>query len=267
MAAEFHGDNVERKNRPYLVHLFTRLVSRVSFFHMLSKSRAVADEGHIIITGTGRSGTTLLVQLFTALGFQTGYTLEEALSQVDSVSQAGLEHWISDAAGTTVMKSPLKLGVPNYIPVERLPYVIKSPMFAVNLNTLLENKVIRVKAAIVPMRNLLSAAESRWRVQREAEQVGIDPDHVQGGLWDTRDPAGQKAVLAARFYEIVFTLVRFGIRTYFLEFPQFVRDSAGLYERLEPLLTEHGVHEHDVRKAMGQIIRPGKIHMFAPQQE
>jgi hypothetical protein len=221
-------------------------------------------KGHIIITGTGRSGTTLLVQLFTALGFETGYTLEEALNQLDHVSQAGLEHWIADTAGQTIMKSPLKLGVPNYIPAEKLPYVVKSPMFATNLHALLENKVIQVKAAIVPMRDLLSAAESRRRVQHEAEQIGIDPNHVQGGLWDTRDPAAQESVLTRHFYEMMFTLVRFGVKTYCLDFPDFAHDSTRLFERLEPLLTEHGVQEHDVRRALSQIVRPSRIHRFDP---
>jgi hypothetical protein len=30
---------------------------------------------HILISGTGRAGTTFLVQLFTALGFDTGFDL------------------------------------------------------------------------------------------------------------------------------------------------------------------------------------------------
>ena len=50
-----------------------------------------AKSGHIVITGTGRSGTTLLVQFFSALGFDTGYTLEQVKSQVDSRSKSGLE--------------------------------------------------------------------------------------------------------------------------------------------------------------------------------
>jgi hypothetical protein len=224
-----------------------------------------AEGGHIIITGTGRSGTTLLVQLFTALGFETGFTLEEALSHVDNVSQAGLEHWITDETGQTVMKSPLKLGVPNYIASDKLPYVIKSPMFATNLRALLESNVIRVKTAIVPMRDLFSAAESRRRVQWEAEKIGIDPDHVQGGLWDTRDPAVQESVLTQHFYEMMFTLVQFGVKTYCLDFPTFTRSSALLFERLEPLLTEHGVRENDVAQALSRIVRPGQIHDFHPR--
>jgi hypothetical protein len=44
---------------------------------------AGSGHGRILISGTGRSGTTLLVQYFTALGFDTGFTLEQALSRVD----------------------------------------------------------------------------------------------------------------------------------------------------------------------------------------
>jgi hypothetical protein len=37
-----------------------------------------------VITGTGRAGTSFLVQLFSALGFDTGYSMEEAFDDVDA---------------------------------------------------------------------------------------------------------------------------------------------------------------------------------------
>jgi hypothetical protein len=51
---------------------------------------------HLIISGTGRSGTTFLVQLYTALGLDTGFT--DATAGVNRHCQAGLE-WGPAPAG------------------------------------------------------------------------------------------------------------------------------------------------------------------------
>lgn len=42
---------------------------------------ARAGDGHIVITGTSRAGTTALVQRMTALGFDTGYTETAAVER------------------------------------------------------------------------------------------------------------------------------------------------------------------------------------------
>src|SRR5690349_8801831 len=44
------------------------------------RDRVSTDDGRIIIAGTGRAGTTFLIQLFTALGFGTGFSIEESLT-------------------------------------------------------------------------------------------------------------------------------------------------------------------------------------------
>jgi hypothetical protein len=141
-----------------------------NFLPKKPRSRTDASQGRIIITGTGRAGTTLLVQLFTALGFDTGFSLEEALIGVDSISHAGLERELLDEAN---------------------PYVIKSPWFAGKLLAALEAEQIRISAAIVPMRDLFSAAESRRRATEEAARRGLDASLQPGGLWLTQDPAKQ----------------------------------------------------------------------------
>ena len=66
---------------------------------------------HIIIAGTGRAGTTFLVQLFTELGLDTGFSKEDFLTKIDPISHGGLERSLDDA---------------NY---EKLPRVIKSPFY------------------------------------------------------------------------------------------------------------------------------------------
>jgi hypothetical protein len=91
-----------------------------------ARDRRSAKNGRIIITGTGRAGTTFLVQLFSELGFDTGYSAEEAMRAVDGISRAGLEKPLVD---------------------ESNPYVIKSPWFADQLAEALENRRLQIYMA------------------------------------------------------------------------------------------------------------------------
>ena len=51
--------------------------------------------GKIVITGTGRCGTSFLMHLFTALGFNTGYDLDECEQHIKrSGCNGGIEHSI-----------------------------------------------------------------------------------------------------------------------------------------------------------------------------
>lgn len=132
--------------------------SRATFVprvHMVDSSRRQGSgDGHILISGTGRAGTTLLVKYFTALGFDTGFTKEHAQS-----INTGLEH-VSDK--------------------EPLPYVIKSPHYADLLGVCLEQRTLDIKCCIVPVRRLFDAAESR----RQAGLVWLtkEPQHQEGVL-------------------------------------------------------------------------------------
>ena len=47
---------------------------------------------HVVITGTGRAGTTFLVELLTALGMDTGYDVDDLPTRKSTVARAGLEH-------------------------------------------------------------------------------------------------------------------------------------------------------------------------------
>src|SRR5258706_14981308 len=58
---------------------------------------------HIIISGTGRAGTTFLIQLLTELGLDTGFPKGLTL---DLNSRAGMELDIRDPHAPYVIKSP-----------------------------------------------------------------------------------------------------------------------------------------------------------------
>jgi hypothetical protein len=205
------------------------------------RSRSSAADGRIIITGTGRTGTTFLVQLFTALGFDTGFTVEEALGEVDEISKAGLERVFLDRVN---------------------PYVIKSPLFIDELMEALESRRIQIHAAIIPMRDLFAAAESRRRVCAEAEARGKSGALHPGSLWHTQIPEQQEEELAIQFHKAVFSLMRFDVPVIFPEFPLLVRDPRYLFRKMQPLMEEHGVDQAEFLAAHARASRPDLIHDF-----
>ena len=205
--------------------------------HLDRRSR---DDGHILIGGTGRAGTTVLVQYFTVLGFDTGYTIEEAMARVDPISRGGLEH---------------SLGRGN------LAYVSKSPWYGNHLGERLEGDELAVRWMIVPIRELHAAAESRREVSRRAEESGRDPHSQPGGLsfGAKGKPKQQEQRLGVQLYRLVHTLARYGVPTLLLPFPEFARDHDVLLHRLGPLLEEHGVSADESLAAYERVVDASHI--------
>lgn len=186
----------------------------------------------IIITGTGRAGTTFLVQLLTELGLDTGYTPGTWQRDYDVHCAAGLEQAV--------------LG-------EDSPRVVKNPALCETLPGLLARGEIVVEHALVPVRALDEAAGSRiWIGGR-----GRTP----GGLWGTSDPAKQKAVLAENFHRLVDTLVRYEIPHTFLSFPRLVTDVNYTWRKLSPLLS--GIDRGTFQDAFARVARPELVHDFS----
>jgi len=215
--------------------------------------RTSAADGHILIGGTGRAGTTLLVQWFTALGFDTGFDLDDAVSRVDPISHGGLEHSLRRSLGVG----------------ERLPYVAKSPWYGARLGDYLASGELRVRACIIPVRDLFEAAESRRQVSERAEEAGRDPFKTPGGAVGAGRGgraalAKQEQKLARQFYELVQTLVRHDVPIYFLRFPDFARGEQDLFTALRPLLEGHGVTAEESQSALARVLRPELIHEFPP---
>jgi hypothetical protein len=208
---------------------------------------AASDRRHLIITGTGRAGTTLLVQYLTVLGFDTGVDPKRAVRGVDNIAHAGLEQRALPASGR--------------------PYVLKAPAFSYSLGRQLAENDVVIDAAIVPIRDLFAAAESRRRVGRELVLQGRSPAKGAGGLTGTEDPTQQETVLAAQFHQLIETLVRHAIPIWFLPFPAFARDHETLWSRLGPLLATYAVTPAESARAFATVVRPEWIHDFTPDAE
>jgi len=190
---------------------------------------------HVVITGTGRAGTTFLIQLLTNLGLDTGYRADEiALSPL---ARAGLE---------------LDIRAPT------APYIVKNPHICDLAEEVLASSV-RIEHAIIPVRQFEAAAASRAHVQ-ELTTGSRDGKTVWGGLWATEKAEDQLGVLREKFTRLIEVLVRHDIPITILSYPRLVRDPDYLYNKLHFLLG--AIDQTTFRTAFDALVRPDWIHQF-----
>ena len=101
---------------------------------------------HVVITGTGRCGTTFLVELLTNLGLDTGFDSNEIRLKKNAIAHAGLEYDIRD---------------------ECSPYIVKSPWFCDHAEEVISRNDIVIEHVFVPVRDIFEAAESRRQVYKK----------------------------------------------------------------------------------------------------
>lgn len=188
----------------------------------------------LLITGTGRAGTTFLVRLLTELGLDTGFDGENWRSSYDEHCHAGLEHTLDDPAS---------------------PYVLKNPEFCRSLPARLRAGAgPAIDHVLIPIRDLQTAARSRIC-------IGGKDGEIPGGLWLTSDPTRQASALAEAFHELLEALVVHDVPHTLLPFPRFVMEPEFTFSKLRPLL---GTTSFSVfRNAFLKVAEPGLIHVYA----
>ena len=192
---------------------------------------------HLIISGTGRAGTTFLVQLLTALGKNTGF--EDPWSAVHANCNAGME---------VDIRSP------------DAPYIVKSPWLCDHLDEALDGGSIAIDHALVPIRDLFEAAESRRDVNQRSDPSLANGQDIPGGLWHTRVHGEQEAILCRQLYRLMEALARREIPTTLMDFPRFVNDPSYLYRTARPAL--EGVDYPTFLHAFQSVSRPELVHDF-----
>jgi hypothetical protein len=190
-------------------------------------------KNYTIISGTGRAGTTLLVRILMKAGIDAGF---EADAAIDPVASAGLELDLRT-------KPDCRL--------------VKSPWIAAYIDEVVQDPEIKIDHAIICMRNLNDAAESRRRVQR----VQNTDQHVAGGLWGISDPADQEAYLAEMFHRLLFTLSENAVPMTFLHFPRFANDVDYFVETIHPVFPDVSIE--DLRSAYHATVAPELINDFS----
>ena len=194
---------------------------------------------HVVISGTGRAGTTFLVQLLTHLGLDTGFDVNSL--KMTSIGRAGLE---TNILGTNP------------------PYIIKSP-FICDIAEKALSSAILIDHAIIPVRHFDAAAASRVDVQTRATgKADGKKNSVWGGLWDTSKADEQTTLLRLKFTQLVEVLVRHDIPMTFLWYPRHIRDPDYLYAKLHFLLG--GIDLESFRNAFNKVVRPEWVHRFTP---
>ncbi len=195
-----------------------------------SISEAHEPHHHLLISGTGRAGTSFLVKYFSALGFDTGLQKSGSQKGWDDTANAGLEH------------------VPLIQPDDDLPYVVKLPYISEYFAEIIESGRFAIDALLIPVRDLTDAASSRaivesqvrhrndeWRANKletRWEIHGVTP----GGVVFSLDPLDQARILAVSFYRLVYQAVSRDIPLIFLAFPKIIEDWRYLHRMLLPVL-------------------------------
>jgi hypothetical protein len=202
------------------------------------------SRNHVVISGTGRTGTTFLVQLLTVLGFDTGYNKSEL--DTDPISGAGLEWNILN---------------------DNAPYIVKSPWLCFKIEEVLARTDINIDHVFLPIRELFAAAESRRNVYKkspsalpEDKKNEIDILGMPGGLWISEDPAQQEQVLLSQIYNLLFRLSSTNIPITLLNFPKSVFDPKYLYTKLNPIMSRIKYQEFD--RAHNLVARPELVSEF-----
>lgn len=186
----------------------------------------------VVISGTGRAGTTFLVRLLTECGLDTGFTRRTWRRDYHESCHAGLERDILTPWAPYIVKGPDLC--------ERLPGILATGRFVID-------------HAIVPVRDLDSAAQSRIRIG------GADGSRP-GGLWKTADPAAQKAVLGEMFHRLMHTLAAHDIPFTLLLFPRLVTEPDYVYDKLGFLL--RAVPRERFHRIFARVADPSLIHPF-----
>lgn len=190
---------------------------------------------HLLISGTGRAGTTFLVQLLTELGLETGFV--NSTDGVHAACNAGMEWSVEE-----IFK-------------HSAPYVVKSPAVSEHIDRILETPGVVVDCMIIPVRDLHAAAESRRTNARRAGNV-----KTAGGLWLTKNPRKQEAALAMQFHSLVHSLTQHDVPMIWLHFPRLVKDAEYLYGKLRPVLPGKDFAAFD--RAFRAVSLPELVHEF-----
>ncbi len=193
---------------------------------------------HVIITGTGRAGTTFLVELLTRLGLDTGYSPEKM--KLSENARAGLEKDVRR---------------------EDAPHVVKSPWFCDYAREVLRREDIRIEHIFVPMRDLHAAAESRrFVVAKTPVDPAIRPSEIPGGLWHTDQGKEQEGVLLLQLYKLLLAVSETNVPLTLMRFPRLAKEPDYLFDKLRPILGE--VDPGRFRAVFDETVRPEWMHSF-----
>ena len=179
----------------------------------------------ILITGTGRCGTTFLIALFTLLGMDTGFTRETLKENIHDKTKGGLE------------EQPGKYKI------------TKNPAFIFMIESyILQTKQVP-KLVIIPVRRFTEATESRYK---NTEEQGLLNDPMPevitsskgtGGLWNANRKEQQMLFYNKCMAEYIQVMTRYSIPTKLIDFHRMTTNSIYLFESLTDVIESDVTYE------------------------
>jgi hypothetical protein len=152
----------------------------------------------ILISGTGRCGTTFLIKLFTFLDFDTGFNITNYNKYIFKNCNSGMEKSYNESN-----------------------YVLKNPNFIVNIDDIIMNN-IKIKYMIIPIRDYIESAKSR-----------VNNGYENGGLWNATNMDNQIEYYNKIMANYLYSMTKYEINTIFLDFNTMVTSSLYLYNKLK----------------------------------
>lgn len=178
----------------------------------------------ILITGTGRCGTTFLIKLFTFLEFDTGFNKNNYESYIYSNCNSGMEKQYNA----------------NH-------YILKNPTFIGNIRKILKDKSIKIKYVMIPIRDLKASAKSR-----------NEHGNNNGGLWNATDETSQIAYYEHILSNYLYVSNKYDIATIFIDFDRMIKNKKYLFDTLQIILQEKEVDFNLFSKAYDEVSASSK---------
>lgn len=174
-------------------------------------------EDKVIITGSGKCGTTFLMELLSTLGLGTGYAPGwQAIKEQKETRYIDLE-W--PVRGKYARK--------------RMPYIIKGPMLCDDLLERAERWDWNIEHVYVLLRNWEDVAQNDY--ERYLRMIAIDPSR----RWDMskqKHMKWAKCEAASKIGNLMVQVVSKELPYTFMMFPRIVTDPTYLYGKLEFVL-------------------------------
>ena len=170
----------------------------------------------ILIAGTGRAGTTFLVEELTALGAPTGFTEARIKGAQESHAHAGLE-------------SIPPMGQDGALGCSPQHSIFKSPSLTLRYKQWIHAS--NIEAVIIPIREAHSAAHLR-AVEHELNTKTPRGSFFAGAHTEEE----QLQANTQRVYDLIYALAEADIRTIFLAYPRHVQDASYSYSQLRDVL-------------------------------
>lgn len=178
----------------------------------------------ILITGTGRCGTTFLIKMFTFLNFNTGFTKYNYHHNISKNCNSGME----------------KIYTENY-------YILKNPNFILNIEHILQDPSIKIKKVIIPIRNFKDSAKSR-----------VKHGNNDGGLWNSTNELTQINFYKHITSNYLYFMAKYDIDTIFIDFDRMINDKQYLFNKLKPILDEKNINFEDFSQIYDEVTQISK---------